>query len=174
MLFTIWLNTGHWVIEIYMKTLSICSLTCPHSPSAEFTHLIKCKDSNTVAPQRYPSSVVERLFKLGPGCKPSGWWIAAEAQDAEIKGAHLLPSMWHWDMHDQIIQIGRFILEGWEQNGGECFVHYHQDQAFPLFTSLLSSCLYSAPAVLMKPTSQICNLLNYFQLCRHRCFYHSP
>lgn len=60
-------------------------------PGAEFTHLIICRDSNTVAPQRYTSSVLERLFRLGPGCKPSGWWIAAEAQDAEIKGAHLLP-----------------------------------------------------------------------------------
>lgn len=66
----------------YMDTLSH---TFSHMPSAEFTHLIICRDSTTVAPQRYTSSVLERLFRPGPGCKPSGWWIAAEAQDAEIK-----------------------------------------------------------------------------------------
>lgn len=94
-----------------MDTHSL-SFSGSHMPSAKFTHLIICRDSSTVAPQRYTSSVLEGLFRLGPGCKPSGWRIAAEAQDAEIKGAHLLPCIWHWDMHRLIIQISSSILGG--------------------------------------------------------------
>lgn len=34
-------------------------------------------------------------------------WIAAEAQDTEIKAAHLLSCMWHWDTYTLIIQISK-------------------------------------------------------------------
>lgn len=81
------------------------SFSGSHMPGAEFTRLIICRNSDTDAQQRYTSSVLERLFRQGPGCKPSGWWIAAEAEDPEIKGARLLPCMWHRDTYGLIIPI---------------------------------------------------------------------
>lgn len=89
------------------------SLSQPHThmPSATFTHL--WTDSNTHLPQRYPSSLFERLFRPGTGCKPSGWSVTYEGEeDAQIKGAHLLPCMWHRDMYRLIIQISRSITRG--------------------------------------------------------------
>lgn len=165
---------SNWYVKVVHIWTPSLWFSGSHMLSADFTHLIICRDSNTVVPQRYTSSVLERLFRPGLGCKPSGCWIAPEAEDAEIKGAHLLPSMWHWDMYRLIIQISRSILWGGGKMEASILFIIIKIWLFLCFPSLLSTCSYSAPAVLMKPTSQIRNLLNYFQLSRHRCFYQSP
>lgn len=156
----------------YMDTHSL-SFAGSHMPSAEFTHLIICWNSNSVAPQRYTSSVLKGLFRLGPECKPSGWWIAAAAQDAEIKGAHFLLCIWHWDMYALIIQISRFFPWGWRQKWRRVFC------SLSLRSGFSSVHLSSLHMLIFRPRcADEANFSNpqfaqLFQLSRHCCFYHS-
>lgn len=102
-----WANTSLLGHTVKFPTL-FDSQSHLHRLSANFTCLTPCSDpSIRAAAQWCTLSVLEGLWSAVPGCLPSGWRVAAEAQDAEIKAARLLAHTWHWDVHGLIIQISR-------------------------------------------------------------------
>lgn len=136
---------------------------------AEFTHLIKCWNSSSVAPQRNTSSALKGLLRLGPEPEPSGCSGGCEDQRCSSSPVRTTLRHVHADYSDKHF----FVLGGRRQNWRRMFCSL----------SLRSGCssvhLSSLHMLIFRPRcADEANFSNpqfaqLFQLSRHCCFYHS-